>query len=66
MTQNVIEAVKKAREIFGIKDFPGNLFRLLKNQNYIDRFNLLLFKEDISKLSGFVGYGEIERNLEIR
>lgn len=33
MTQNVIEAVNKAREIFGIKDFPGNLFRLLKNQN---------------------------------
>ena len=58
MTQNVLEAINKARELFSIKDFPGNLFTLLENQNYIERFNLLLFKEDISKLSGFVGYGE--------
>lgn len=58
MTHNVIGAVNKARKLFSIKDFPGNLFALLENQNYIERFNLLLFKEDISKLSGFVGYGE--------
>lgn len=58
MTKNVIEAVNKARELFGIKVFPGNLFHLLEKQNYIERFNLLLFKEDISKLSGFIGYGE--------
>lgn len=58
MTKNVIEAVNKARELFGIKDFPGNLFHLFEKQNYIERFNLLLFKEDISKLSGFIGYGE--------
>ena len=58
MTKNVIEAVNKARELFGIKDFPGNLFNLFEKQNYIERFNLLLFKEDISKLSGFIGYGE--------
>ena len=58
MTQGVIEAVNKARELFHIKDFPGNLFVLLEEEKYIDRFNMLLFKEDISKLSGFIGYGE--------
>lgn len=58
MTQSVIGAVNKARELFQIKDFPGNLFALLENQKYIERFSLLLFKEDISKLSGFIGYGQ--------
>lgn len=55
MTQGVIETVNKARELFHIKEFPGNLFALLENQKYIERFGLLLFKEDISKLSGFIG-----------
>ncbi len=58
MTDYVIEAVKKARKFFHIEDFPGNFFDLLENQDYIKKYNLLLFKEDISKLSGFIGYGE--------
>lgn len=58
MTRDIIEAVNKARESFQIEDFPGNLFLLLENQDCIERFHLLLFKEDIAKLSGFVGYGE--------
>lgn len=56
MTRNVLEAVNKAREFFGIKDFPGDFFSLLENVNYTDKYNLLLFKEDIDKLSGFIGY----------
>lgn len=58
MTRKVIEAVNKARKLFKIKDFPGNFFTLLESQNYIDEYGLLLFKEDIGKLSGFIGYGE--------
>ena len=58
MTQSVIGAVNNARELFQIEDFPGNLFSLLESQRYIERFSLLLFREDISKLSGFIGYGE--------
>lgn len=58
MTKNVVEAVDEAREFFKIKDFPGNFFTLFENQNYIDKYKLLLFKEDIGKLSGFIGYGE--------
>ena len=37
MTQGVIEAVNKARELFHIKDFPGNLFgerRILLREFY--------------------------------
>lgn len=32
MTYNVIEAINKARDVFGIKDFPGNFFALLENK----------------------------------
>ncbi|MDO4307672.1 MAG: ImmA/IrrE family metallo-endopeptidase [Eubacteriales bacterium] len=60
MTCNVIEAVNKARDVFGIKDFPGNFFALLEKQNYTEKYRLLLFKEDIDKLSGFIGYGDNE------
>lgn len=58
MTRKVIEAVNKAREFFGIEDFPGNFFTLLESQNYTEKYGLLLFKEDIGKLSGFIGYGD--------
>ena len=58
MTRNVIEAVNKARNFFRIEDFPGNFFTLLDTQNYTEKYRLLLFKEDIAKLSGFIGYGE--------
>lgn len=58
MTRNVIEAVNQARDIFKIEDFPGNFFIQLEKQNYTERYGLLLFKEDIVKLSGFIGYGD--------
>lgn len=58
MTLNVKDAVNTAREFFKIEDFPGNFFILLEKQNYIEKYRLLLFKEDIAKLSGFIGYGD--------
>ena len=60
MTRNVLESVNRARNFFERKDFPGNLFTLLEKQNYTEKYGLLLFKEDIAKLSGFIGYGENE------
>lgn len=57
MTRNVLEAVNRAREFFEIEDFPGDFFTLLEKVDYTDKYNLLLFKEDIDKLSGFIGYG---------
>ena len=46
MTRNVLEAVNKAREFFEIEDFPGNFFARLEEVDYINKYNLLLFKED--------------------
>lgn len=57
MTRNVLEAVNRAREFFEIEDFPGNFFARLEEIDYINKYNLLLFKEDLDKLSGFIGYG---------
>lgn len=58
MTHDIMEAVNNARNLFKIEDFPGNFFSWLENQNYTERYGLLLFKEDIAKLSGFIGYGD--------
>lgn len=57
MTRNILEAVNKAREFFEIEGFPGDFFSRLEEVNYIEKYNLILFKEDIDKLSGFIGYG---------
>lgn len=57
LTEAINKAVNNARECFDIKKFPGNFFTLLENENYIKKQNLLFFKEDIGKLSGFIGYG---------
>lgn len=57
MTRNILEAVNKAREFFEIEGFPGDFFSRLEEVDYIDKYNLILFKEDIDKLSGFIGYG---------
>lgn len=59
MQRDIIDKIIEAREFFGIKEFPGNFFSLIeKENNYIEKYNLLVFKEDIGKLSGFIGYGE--------
>lgn len=57
MTKNILEAVNNAREFFGIEDYPGDFFSRLDKVDYTDKYGILLFKEDIDKLSGFIGYG---------
>ena len=57
MTRNVLNAINTARKAFEIESFPGDFFERLMMGNYIDKYKLLLFKEDIDKLSGFIGYG---------
>lgn len=57
MTRNILEAVNKAREFFEIEGFPGDFFARLEKVDYTNKYKLFLFKEDIDKLSGFIGYG---------
>lgn len=58
LTKRIVEAVNKARELFEIKDFPGDFFSVLEELECDKKFGIVLFKEDIDKLSGFIGYGE--------
>lgn len=49
--------VKEARDYFGLPKIPGNLFeKITEQENYIDKYKLVIFKEDLDKLSGFIGY----------
>lgn len=57
MTRNIFEAVNSAREFFEIEDYPGDFFSRLDKVDYTNKYGILLFKEDIDKLSGFIGYG---------
>ena len=57
MTRNILEAVNNAREFFRIEDYPGDFFSRLDKVDYTNKYGILLFKEDIDKLSGFIGYG---------
>ncbi len=57
MTKNILEAVNNARKFFGIECYPGDFFSHLDKVDYTDKYGILLFKEDIDKLSGFIGYG---------
>jgi Zn-dependent peptidase ImmA (M78 family) len=58
LSVNIYNRINDAREFFHIDRFPGNFFDLLeRSDNYIHRYNLIVFKEDIGKLSGFIGYG---------
>lgn len=58
MTENIEKIISRAREDFGIKDFPGNFFNyIIKDENYIDKYNLVLFKQDLGKENlGFIYY----------
>lgn len=58
MTRNILEAVNNAREFFEIEDYPSDFFALIEKVDYTSKYGILLFKEDIDKLSGFIGYGE--------
>lgn len=57
MTRNILEAVNNAREFFEIEDYPGDFFSRLDKVDYTNKYGIVLFKEDIDKLSGFIGYG---------
>lgn len=55
--QKIFKAVAKARDYFGITEYPGNFFELITGkENYINEFRLLLFKQATGKTSGFIGY----------
>lgn len=49
--------IEEARRFLGIYDYPGNLFNLFSNTEKMIRENkIVLFKEDIDEVSGFIGY----------
>lgn len=58
MDKIIEEKIKKAREFFEIKEFPKNLLEHLEDIDYIHKYNLLIFKENLGSLSGFIGYGD--------
>lgn len=50
-------SIINAREFFNIEKFPGNLFeKIISTDDYIERYKILVFKDDLDHLSGFVGY----------
>ena len=57
MTRNILEAVNNARKFFEIEDYPGDFFSRIDKVDYANVYGILLFKEDIDKLSGVIGYG---------
>lgn len=57
MNLRVMDKVTQARKEFGIKDFPGNFFDLIiSDKNYIEEHKLVLFKQDLDEISGFISY----------
>lgn len=54
MKSNILEAVNNAREFFGIGDYPGDFFSRLDKVDYINKYGILLFKEDIDKKNLFM------------
>lgn len=57
MIQRVENKILEARTIFGIKSYPGDFFSyLIDQEDYIEKYNLIVFKEDLDKLSGFISY----------
>lgn len=43
--------------MFEIQNFPGDLFsHITKTGDYIDNYRLVMFKEDLDKLHGFIAY----------
>lgn len=54
---SVMDGVNKARVMFNIKQYPGILFDYLNEKfDLFDEFKILLLKENIYELSGFIGY----------
>lgn len=51
------DKIIEAREFFLVEDYPGNFFeQITSNDDYLRRFNILLFKQDLGSTSGFIGY----------
>lgn len=60
MDKHIIESVKDARKLLQIEDFPGCFFDYITETDFMENSRILLFKEDIDELSGFIGYGPNE------
>lgn len=56
MENKIQQAVKEAKEKFGFSEITGNIFEKISNEQYFEKYGLLIFKEDIGKLSGFIAY----------
>jgi Zn-dependent peptidase ImmA (M78 family) len=54
------DAVNIARKTFEIEGYPGNLFSHIEKKELADKNRIVLFKEDIDKLSGFIWYSSDE------
>ncbi|WP_270303452.1 ImmA/IrrE family metallo-endopeptidase [Terrisporobacter petrolearius] len=49
--------IDEAKRFLGIQEYPGNLFKLFDDtEKIINEKKIVLFKEDLDKLSGFIGY----------
>ena len=56
MTNKIEQAIEEARKKFDFPKITGNIFDKLTNPKYFKNYGLLIFKEDIGKLSGFIAY----------
>ncbi len=56
---NVDKYVEKAWAFFEVREYPGNFFEYLyKSNNYIKRYGIVVYKLNIGKTSGFIGYAQ--------
>ena len=56
MENRIQQAVKDAKEKFNFPKITGNIFEKLSDIKYFEQYGLLIFKEYIGKLSGFIAY----------
>ncbi len=56
MENKIQQAVQNAKQKFNFPKITGNIFERLTDTDYFEKYGLLIFKEDIGKLSGFIAY----------
>jgi len=56
MDIKIKNAVQEAKKQFNFKDITGNIFDEISKDIYFEKYGLLIFREDIGKLSGFIAY----------
>lgn len=56
MDIKIKNAVQEAKNKFNFKDITGNIFDEISKDIYFEKYGLLIFREDIGKLSGFIAY----------